>query len=385
MSLLPYAQTERQAEIIQAVEKHGGKRAAARALGVAEVTVRNSIKRAELAAARQGYSPPHDMTRTVPDGFRVKGVSTYYGADGKPAAQWVKSQIDHERQEELMREAVQALCESVKPVKPVKAPKEGLEHLLSVYPVGDHHVGMYAWHEDAGGDYDTDKAQALLSGAMDYLVDSAPHSETAVVALLGDFLHYDSFESVTPKSRNQLDSDTRYPLVVRVGARTVRYAIEKALRKHKRVHVIVAGGNHDPTSMVWLREMLATLYEKEPRVAVDRSPALFHYHRFGKVLIGVHHGDKVQKYENLAMLMAADRAKDWGETTHRYFYTGHIHQDRAKDLAGVSVESFQILAPADAWAQGQGYRPMQSMKRIDYHAEYGEVARAKVTPEMLDV
>ncbi len=38
------------------------------------------------------------MVHTVPDGFQVKGVSTYYNDEGKPVGQWVKSVPDKERQ-----------------------------------------------------------------------------------------------------------------------------------------------------------------------------------------------------------------------------------------------------------------------------------------------
>ena len=376
--------TARELEYIDSVERHGSQRGAARALGVVESSIRGALKRLHDRAARQGWAPEHDMTRTVPDGFRVKGVSTYYDKDGTPAGQWVKSQVDQERQDELMREAVAALCETIKPVKPIKSPKDSLDHLMSVYPVGDHHIGQLSWHPETGKDYDTQKAETLLMGAMDHLVDSAPASTTGMVVLLGDFLHYDSYSAVTPQSKNQLDADTRYPKIVRVAMRTIRYAITAALKKHQEVLVIVASGNHDPVSMVWLREAINALYENEPRVTVDDSPSMFHYHKFGDVLIGVHHGDKVRKYENLAMLMAADRPKEWGATKHRHFYMGHIHHDRVRDMAGVTVESFSVLSSADAWAHGAGYRPMEKMKRIDYHKKHGEVARQTVTPEMLD-
>ena len=101
--------TPAQAEKLDALKKHGSGKCAAKSLGVHERNFWRSLKRLRDAAARQGYSPEHDMTRTAPDGFHVKGTSTYYDADGNPAAQWVKTSIDQERQEEIMREAVEAL------------------------------------------------------------------------------------------------------------------------------------------------------------------------------------------------------------------------------------------------------------------------------------
>ena len=81
--------------------------------------------------------------------------------------------------------------------------------------------------------------------------------------------------------------------------------------------------------------------------------------------------------------MAQDRAEDWGETTHRAWWTGHIHHETAKDFIGVKVESFRILAPEDAWASGQGYRSISDQKAIILHSDHGEVSRHTVNPAMI--
>jgi hypothetical protein len=53
-----------------------------------------------------------------------------------------------------------------------------------------------------------------------------------------------------------------------------------------------------------------------------------------------------------------------------------------KDIQGVKVESFRILAPGDAWANSKGYRSKQSMVSIIYDPEHGEVSRNSVAPAM---
>ncbi len=110
--LLPWA-TETEKRYIDAVEKHGSARSAARALGLNHDAVSSSLRALARRAARAGHSPAHDMTHTVPDGYSVKGVSTLYTPKGV-AAQWVKSSIDHERQAAMMREAIGLLSEQVR-------------------------------------------------------------------------------------------------------------------------------------------------------------------------------------------------------------------------------------------------------------------------------
>jgi len=151
--------------------------------------------------------------------------------------------------------------------------------------------------------------------------------------------------------------------------------------------VIVEIGNHDLSSSIFLMECLWNTYEKEIRVTIDTSPMHFHYFRFGQVLIGTHHGHGVAM-DKLPLIMATDRKEDWGETTHRYWWTGHKHTRKtmvgvgAQDFSGCTVEQFRVLAATDAWASQKGYRAIRGMTSIILHKKYGEVARQNVNPEM---
>jgi hypothetical protein len=66
--------TPRQLEYLDAIEKHGGQRKACKALGLTRSALQDSLNRLKIAAARKGYAPDHDMNKTVPDGYMVKGV-----------------------------------------------------------------------------------------------------------------------------------------------------------------------------------------------------------------------------------------------------------------------------------------------------------------------
>jgi hypothetical protein len=376
--------TEREWEILEAYWEAGSERKAAAKLGSHHSLVSHTRKRVERKAAKQGYSPKHDFTRVVPDGFQLKGTSTLYDKDGNLAAQWVKTTRDGERQAEMMREAIAAFSTELPRAEPVPKPQATSAHLLAAYPVGDHHFGMYAWKEEAGDDYDLEIAEKLLFGAFDYLIASAPPAGVGLIVLLGDFLHYDSMVPVTPTNRNQLDADSRFPKMVRTAIRAIRYAIKAALSRHEKVRVIVEIGNHDLASSIFLMECLANVYENEPRVEIDTSPKHFHYYEFGKNLIGTHHGDNV-KLESLPITMATDRPEAWGRTQYRFIWTCHTHKDRVIDPAGARVESFRVLGPTDAWADKSGYRSSRSMTGIVLHKEFGEVARNTVNPAMLQI
>jgi len=70
--------TENQKLALEAVEKYGSANKAAKALGRERSSFSKIVKRAKKALARQGYAPEHDMVKTCPDGYFVKGVSTLY-------------------------------------------------------------------------------------------------------------------------------------------------------------------------------------------------------------------------------------------------------------------------------------------------------------------
>lgn len=331
--------------------------------------------------ARQGWSPEHDLTHQVPDGFHLKGASTLY-KDGKPVLQWVKSNIDHERQAELIREACEAMAEDLPQVGATRGPEKSLAHLMAVYPIGDAHVGMRAWGEEAGQDWDLAIAERVQCGAMAALVDMAPAAEKAVIINLGDWFHADNIQGMTSRSGHILDLDGRYAKMIRVGVKVMRQCISSALQKHQSVRVINVIGNHDDTGAIWLGIALRHIYEQEPRVEIETSPSAFMYVEFGKVLIGCHHGHTC-KGDKLPGVMAADMPEAWGRTKHRYWYLGHVHHQSVKEYAGVTVESFNTLAAKDAYAAWNGYRAAQNMKCIVHHLEHGEVARHTVNPDML--
>jgi hypothetical protein len=118
-------------------------------------------------------------------------------------------------------------------------------------------------------------------------------------------------------------------------------------------------------------------------VTIDISPRLYHYYRFGNNLLGTHHGHRT-KMADLPLIMAADRPKDWGETEHRYWMTGHLHSKEviSKDFTGCRVERFCILGPEDAWAYGAGYRSKREMNGLIFHRDFGEAGRNIVSPAM---
>lgn len=360
---------------------------AAVSVGLSPNQFRAHLNELRRRAATRGYAPASDMQAPTPEGFHVKGVSTLYKIDPDtgerhPVGQWVKTKKDDDAGLAAMMDQFFALTEPLRAVAdPIPQALVHDDDLLAVYPMGDPHIGMLAWPGETGNKFDLKIAEDNLFAAVDHLVNLAPPARQALIINLGDFYHSDNVAGTTTRG-TPVDVDGRWAKVLATGLRIMRRLIDRALEKHAHVRVINEIGNHDSHAAIFLSIALAQFYEREPRVEIDVSPEPFHWYRFGKVLIGVHHGDRTKKGDLLGV-MAVDRAKDWGETEHRYWYIGHVHHDTLKELHGVTVESFRTLAGKDAWHHGQGYRAGRDMKLDVLHREFGKINRHIVGVDQL--
>lgn len=375
--LIDFAVTDRQRQIVKLVEKKSY-REAAKDLGVSSGTVSGIMMAVRRRASRQGFSPEHGMTKVVPDTHYLKGTSTLYGPDGETKLQWVKSSADKDRLDEIAIHIAESISSSIIPVKPVAPERlQRTEDQMVAYPIGDAHIGLYCWGEDSEADWDCKIAEEVMTRCFSELLSGSPNTKEALLVNLGDWFHTDTQKNVTLGSGHQLDVDTRWAKVARVGVRLMRKMIDSLLLKHERIRVINAVGNHDQHTSTLLSISLDAAYEKEPRCEVDTSPDAFHFHEWGNNLIGVHHGDKA-KPEALYRVMAEDQREASGRCPHRYWYTGHIHHMRAQDIGGQQIESFRTIIPRDAYAHQHGHRAPRKITSIALHKEHGECGRKTV-------
>jgi hypothetical protein len=382
MTLLDYCSTDHQRAVIQLylAEKRGEE--IARELGLDGGSVRKVIRKVKENAAKRGYAPDNDMKHPVAPGFHVKGVSTFYNMEtGEPTRQWVKTDLDKENLAAMMQEVADELSKSIKPLPAIPSPPENTSKLLNLYTLTDIHIGMLAWHEEGGEDWDLKIAEETIISAFAHLIERSPGAEVGFFNQLGDGVHSDGLIPATPTSGHVLDQDGRFHKIVRAVIRIFRSVVCMMLEKYPKVVVLMAQGNHDLASSVWLQEWFSVLFEDNDRVKVVVSPKPYYAYQHGGVMLAFHHGHK-SKPEKMPDVFMGEFRQMFGSTTQTYIHSGHMHHAMLKEFNSAIVEQHTTLAARDAYASHGGYKAERAMKCITYHKDNLEIGRVVYRPTM---
>lgn len=178
---------------------------------------------------------------SVPDNFELIKVST----SKTTGQQWTQHAPKKEDKQQDYISNINALIEELKTtIKPEKQVKKPLyisnNDLCNQYTLTDYHLGMMSWAEETGSDWDMKIAEETLVTFFRIAMERSPDADNAIFAQIGDFLHWDGLDAVTPQSKHVLDADTRFTKLVRVAIRVIRRVIKMLLEKYQHVSVIMA-------------------------------------------------------------------------------------------------------------------------------------------------
>lgn len=347
-------------------------REAEQTLGINQNTFKTRYRTALQRQAALGVEAPH----------LVKGTSTLFGADGEQKLQWVKTKLDDKLRWQMMLASIEKRCGNVKARPPVKinpAVKPDAD-LCNLVTMTDCHVGALAWGRESGDDWDLKIAQRELTEAFVGMIERMPAAGTCVINQLGDLLHTDGMLPVTPGHGHVLDADSRYQKMSEVAVDILEDVIAAALKRHARVHIIMAEGNHDESGSVWLRVMFRRLFRNDPRVTVEDSPLPYYVFEHGNVMLAFHHGHKL-KPAALPGWFAAKHSEMWGRTTQRYGHSGHQHHLDEKDHMGMRWCQHPTFAASDAYSARGGWLSPREAIGITYDRD-GEASRIFERPKL---
>ncbi len=379
MQLIPYAATERQREVLRALDEHGTQAKAGDALNVSGGTIASALRKVEAHASRRDFAPEYGREVPLPPTEFLKGASTLYGPDGKVKLRWQKSA--NVRTYEAIEEISAAFTQDLEPAKRLThALHPGSDDIMQLYIIGDAHIGALSWAPETGHDFDLKIAKKRILDVHGRLVQRVSKSaaKTAWILNVGDFFHVDGRLNQTPAGGNPLDADSRWRKMMHVGTTIMISMIEAARRVHEVVKVTQVPGNHDPHLAQFLAMHLAAYYRNEDCVHVDISPAPHFFHRFGACLFGTTH--KPKSPARMLEAMQTKRLADMSECRWKYWHVGHVHH-KVKEVGGCVVESHNVLGPPDAWHDENMFYAQRYAETITYHRDKGEFARYREIPE----
>jgi hypothetical protein len=326
------------------------------------VGYKRALRLLSAAKASEGtYQPEAFLAEMgVAPEYRVERMLVNrWGAPGRESKQikvWLKTDAD----ELVLAEKLRASLEE----NPAVLRRPDLEpgELFAVLSLPDLHVGMLAWHREAGENYDTEIALGRMNAAAAGLLSrlSGLRVGEIVFPVGNDVFHADTHENTTTAG-TKVDVDSRWQRAFQMVTETLIRGPVSWAAEIAPVRVVIVPGNHDYQRAFYLGEVMRWYYEgRGLPVEVDNSPRLRKYYRRGKVLLGFTHGAWV-KTAQLPLIMATEAPRDWAESAWREWLLGHYHRKRemtwnsTEEMGGVRLRVLPSLATPDAWHYQQGF------------------------------
>ena len=185
----------------EAVIKHGGIRAASRALGNSF----SNVHRKYHAAKR--FIESDEAIQNAMNSAGMKDAGPLHSG-------WIKSESASlyfqmpKSQGVDVSDVVRDTFKDIPACPSLPKPNAISDGLLTVYPLFDCHIGMKAWSGETGEPYDNKIAEKRIVGGIGQCIASAPASESCIILVGGDLLHANDQTAMTA-SGHILDSSTR--------------------------------------------------------------------------------------------------------------------------------------------------------------------------------
>jgi len=314
-------------------------------------TIRFSSVRTRSPAAAGAFE--------MPPAWAVEKSTAQVDADGQLIQQWLR--VKPEATEALsiidaLPELTEKLVGSHQALARTLSSQDTALDCLTLRPLPDLHLGMYAWGRETGQAWDLAKAIKCFKATMVEVDRFTPPSAVGVVLGGGDLIHADNKNNQTDRSKNALDVDTRFSKVTEEAMKLLVFQVELSRAKHAQTVVRILPGNHDELFASAAAWYLHAWYRNSDDVTIDVDPGDFWFYEWGDVMLGGNHGHKV-KLTEMPRIMASYQREMWGRTKLAYAHGFHIHHKNQYTFEDGTVigESHQAPIPQDAYHHGAGY------------------------------
>lgn len=178
--------------------------------------------------------------------------------------------------------------------------------------------------------------------------------EKIIYVIGNDFFNSDNSNYTTTKGTQQFDYNTWKESWL-FGKNLLLHSIEFLKQFNLPLHVINVPGNHDSNRIFYLGDLIDAYYRNDEQVIVDNSDKLFKSFLYGSSLLVFEHGEL--RDVDYPLVMASEFPKEWGSSSFRYMFCGHLHHTIIKEFRGnCFVKFLPSLAKSSSWELSRGYK-----------------------------
>ena len=232
--------------------------------------------------------------------------------------------------------------------KTYKIPKVDLKKIKSDEPV----CGVISLQDIHFGKEGNDTIDKDFEDTVTYLINKAApvnYIERMYFVVGGDIINMDTFSGTTT-SGTPVDNCMSATEAYVQAFNAMHWAINYIKAFCKELVVVYVPGNHDRLSSYHLVHALSVSIESE-EITWDTKYEERKVHVWHNNFNAFEHGDKRSK--NNPLIYASEYPKQWGATTNRTLFKGHIHTDRkveymtSNETAGFIEKTLPSLGKTD--------------------------------------
>jgi hypothetical protein len=245
--------------------------------------------------------------------------------------------------------------------------KSNKNKIMYEFGLVDFHLGLYAWHEETGENYDIDIAIETAKRGINDILSRMENCEKILLPIGQDFFHIDNEKNTTTKGTPQ-SVDTRWQKIFREGCSLNVWFIKKLFQKTNKIQINYVKSNHDQKLSYFLVCWLDAYFRNDNRIDVNLSPYPRQYIQWGKCGICLLHDLPKKRIDKI---FQAESPEIWGNTKFRELHKGHTHNEAVQSEMGVTIRTIAPITPRCDWTTEKGFYSERKFQCFKWHKEKG--------------
>jgi len=264
--------------------------------------------------------------------------------------------------------------------KTIQSNNTNKQKVCGIISLQDIHFGKQG-NETIDADFEDTLINLISRGTAAHCI------ETLYFVVGGDLINMDTFSGTTTGG-TPLDNCMNATAAYEAAFDAMHWAINLLINHCDNLVVVYIPGNHDRLSSFHLAHALSKSIECD-QVTWDVRYDERKVHVWGDNFNAFEHGDKRSK--NNPLIYASEYPKEWGNTTNRTLFKGHIHTDRkveymtSNETAGFVEKTLPSLGKTDYYHYSNKYVGNRRSGKLELqHPTMGNICELTHCPQELD-